>query len=101
MTYFKLEEAASRPQWFIIAPVHENLKKFFKTPFEGSYQVLEARLLGLNFAKYLRFLRDIIGADIVGKGSLYPLCYLKKTEEAQMLVRLLNKRMEAIVKSYE
>ena len=101
MTYFKLEESASRPNWFIIMPVHEKIKKFFKTPFEGSYSVLEARLLGLTYSKYLRFLRDVIGADIVGKNSLYPVAYLKKTEEAQMLVRLLDKRMEAIDKNYE
>ena len=101
MTYFKLEESASRPNWFIIMPVHERISEFFKTPFEGSYSVLGARLLGLTYSKYLRFLRDVIGADIVGKNSMYPVAYLKKTEEAQMLVRLLDKRMEAIDKNYE
>ena len=69
--YFQLEEATSSPHKFLIMPVHDNLKKFFKTPVIGRYGVLPARIMNLSYAQYCRFCRDVLGAELVGKNCKY------------------------------
>lgn len=71
--------------------------KFPKMTTEGSYNVLCARVMGLNYADYLRMCRDIYGAEVIGKDSLYPVPYFKNDEFMQLLLRILNKRMKLIM----
>lgn len=99
--YFQLEEATSSPHKFLIMPVHDNLKKFFKTPVIGRYGVLPARIMNLSYAQYCRFCRDVLGAELVGKNCKYLFILFQKTEEVQMFVRLLNKRMEFLEKEFD
>ena len=99
--YFRFEESVEAPHKFIILPNHENIAKFFKPPITGSYGLLPARLLNLSPAQYCRFCRDVLGAEIIGKNCKYIAIYFKKTEEAQMLLRLLNKRMEFLEKEFD
>lgn len=63
----------------------------------GSYQVLFARLLNLSFAQYLRFCRDYLKAEVIGKDSTYPTVYFKKTKEVVNFVRMLNTRMNLVI----
>jgi hypothetical protein len=46
---------------------------------------------------YCRFCRDVLGAEIVGKGSTYPVVYFKKNQDVLMFVRLLNTRANLVL----
>ena len=87
---FKLEQ---RDDKYIIVPVMDNL------PLEhtsGSFNLLLARLMGLDYANYLRMCRDMCGATIIGKGQKYPVAYFGGSPQAMIvtrqLVKLLNGR---------
>ena len=58
---------------------------------KGSFAVLGARVLGISWPNYLRLCRDEFSAEIIGKGSSYPVAYFTK-EGAIKLVALLNER---------
>jgi hypothetical protein len=93
-TCFEAQESPIQPGKYIIVPIHENFK-LEKT--EGSFNIICARLLGLTYAQYLRFCRDICGAQIVGKGSMYPVAYFSGGEMMSQLVRLLNNRANLVL----
>jgi hypothetical protein len=92
--YFKLEESASRPGKYVIIANFDNLPAMTTT---GSYNLLPARLMNLTYAQYLRMCRDIIGAEIGGKRSVYPVAYFSKTVNTVAFVRLLNTRMNLVM----
>lgn len=75
-----------------------------KTDFDiskitGSWAVFEARIMGLSYANYLRMCRDIYGAEITGKGHLYPVAYFDgETSKLKELINLLNKNVEKVIK---
>ena len=75
--YFVIEwRDGNKRTEFMIKPVFENWEKYKRMYMDersGSYNILMARLMGLRFADYLRFVRDSMGAEIRGKGSIY--CY--------------------------
>lgn len=71
--------------------------EYFPQGTTGSYNVFMARLLNLSYAEYLRYCRDVLGAEIIGKGNRYVTAYFNNTPEVQLLVKLLNIRMEYIV----
>lgn len=91
---FQREESASYPGKYLIKPIHEN---FCLGPTEGSYNVICARVMGLTYAQYLRMCRDCFGAEIVGKGHLYPLAYFKMSNQLLDLVDNLNARANLIL----
>lgn len=64
----------------------------FKGQIRGSFNLMPARLIGLTYAQYLRFCRDVLGAKVVGKNSGYPIAYFRNTPEVQQFVKLLNER---------
>jgi|LSQX01.2.fsa_nt_gb hypothetical protein len=72
---------------YTITPVFKNLPI---TRTTGSFNLLPARLCNLSYAQYLRFARDILGAEIIGKGRLYPIAIFKQTKEFFQFMRLLN-----------
>ena len=93
--YFVLEESPSRPGKYTI---RLDFDKFLsKLSTSGSFNLLPARLLNLSYAQYLRFCRDIVGGEIVGKKSIYPVAYFNKTMTTNAFVRLLNSRMNLVV----
>ena len=62
----------------------------------SSWGVLPARILGIEYADYLRFCRDVLGAQVIGRGNKYPVPYFKRGKEVTQFIRLLNKRVELI-----
>ena len=93
--YFVLEESPSRPGKYTI---RLDFDKFLsKLSTSGSFNLLPARLLNLSYAQYLRFCRDIIGGEITGKNTIYPVVHFSKTMTTNAFVRLLNSRMNLVV----
>lgn len=73
---------------------------FDKYPLQisgGSFSVIGARVMGLSYPSYLRMCRDIFGAEIEGKNSLYPVAYFKYGEGLHALIKHLNARMESLL----
>lgn len=92
--YFTYEESSSRPGKYVIKP---DCDAFHLLPVKGSANVICARVMGLTYAQYLRFCRDICRAEIIGKGNTYPVAYFTKNEMLVALVRSLNLRARAII----
>ena len=61
----------------------------FTIKTSGSYNVLGARILGLSYGDYLRFLVQN-GATIIGKKSKYTSFFFEKKEDAIKIQKLLN-----------
>lgn len=93
--YFYLEESLYNKGKYTINLNHEEFPLEGGT--SGSYNVLVARFLGLSYAQYLRFARDILDAELVGKNSLYVVAYYKRSNEVDQFIKLLNKRMELVM----
>lgn len=74
---------------------------FFTPLIRGSWSVFCARVMGLHFADYLRYCRDNFGAEIIGKGSKYPVAFFPLKENANKLVDILNDRWKIISKEIE
>lgn len=91
---FSREESVSYPGKYII---RVDLDKFHLDYTEGSYNVICARLMGLSYAQYLRMCRDCFGAEIIGKGSMYPVAYFKFSEKLVDLVESLNARANLVL----
>lgn len=93
--YFYLEESPYLPTYCML---HTNIEKMpFPNGIRGSYSMMAARVLGLDYADFLRFARDVLNAKIMGKNERYPRAYFRKTPEVLQMVKLLNKRMELIM----
>ena len=91
---FEREESASYPGKYIIRPIHDN---FHLDYTEGSFNLICARLFGIGYADYLRMCRDCFGAEIIGKGSLYPVAYFKFSKQLVDLVDSLNARANMVL----
>ena len=91
---FSREESVSYPGKYII---RVDLDKFHLDYTEGSYNVICARLMGLTYAQYLRLCRDCFGAEIIGKGSMYPVAYFKLSEKLKDLIDGLNARANLVL----
>ena len=96
--YYKFEEANGNK--FLLKCNPEAIPAFDGRIY-GAPTVLAARLLGLSFPQYLRYCRDVIGAEVIGRKKLYPVIYFEKNPAAMQLVKLLNSRMEILMKLYE
>lgn len=93
--YFYLDTSPLYKNKYIIRMNHD--KFLFPNGTKGSYDVFIARLLNLTYADYLRYVRDRIGAELVGKKSKYICTYYDLNETTKAFVALLNKRMEYIM----
>ena len=98
--YFNLEESANYKDKFLIKVNPDNIPDGVGKS-GGSLAVLQARLMMMDFPTYLRFCRDIMKAEIIGKQSKYPAIYFTKTPEVRAFVTLLDKRMAAIMHDIE
>lgn len=91
---FYRDESASYPgKWMIRA----DLEKFHLDFTEGSFNIIEARLMNLSYANYLRMCRDCFGAEIIGKNSVYPVAYFKRSKELDALIDNLNARANLVL----
>lgn len=85
---FKIDTTTLSAGKYVIRPIHEN---FYLEHTEGSFNIICARLLGLSYAQYLRFCRDMCGAELYGKNELYPIPVFKMDNRLTQLVTVLNK----------
>lgn len=93
--YFSLEPAPHFSGKYLIVMNQEEMP--FPHGTRGSYTVMPARVMGLSYPDYLRYVRDKLGAELIGKKSKYISVYFEYTDEVKMLVKLLNKRMAYIM----
>ena len=91
---FYRDESASYPGKYMI---RADLEKFHLNYAEGSYNIIGARLMGLTYAEYLRMCRDIYGAEIIGKGNMYPYPVFKLSKELEDLIEQLNARANLVL----
>lgn len=91
---FVAEESAAQPGMYVIRPIYEN---FYLNYTKGSYNIICARLLNLSYPQYLRMCRDCFEAEIIGKGSNYPVAYFKRGEKIKALIDLLNTRANSVL----
>lgn len=94
MGVFYREESASYPGKFLIRPKCE---EFHLESTEGSFNIIAARVMGISYPQYLRMCRDCFGAEIIGKGSMYPVPYFSFTKESIELLNQLNARAKFIL----
>lgn len=97
--YFYLEESPIYKNKNLIRAYIDKLP--FPNGTNGSYNVLEARVMNLSYAEYLRYARDRLGAELIGKNHKYVIPYFDLNETTQMFVKLLNKRMDYIMNEQE
>ena len=96
--YFYLDESPIYKNKYIIRLNHD--KFLFPTGTSGSYNVFIARVLNLSYADYLRYSRDRLGAELIGKQSRYVMAYYDKNQTTEAFIKLLNKRMEYIMNEH-
>ena len=70
----------------------------FPSGATGSLNVFTARVAGLSYPDYLRYCRDKLGAEIVGKNGYYLITYFSNDKKVQDFVKFLNQRIEVIKK---
>lgn len=92
--YFYLEEIPTNEGFYAIRLNHENFP--FKTPIEGSYNIIMARLCGLSYADFLRMCRDILGATLIGRygQTIFPYPLFKRSQKLEGFMKFLNARAE-------
>lgn len=94
MKVFALEESVYQPGKYILLFYPA---RFHSTFTNGSFALMASRLLNISFPDYCRLCRDVYGADIIGKGALYPVIYFKKTKQVEEFVELLNTRAKKVL----
>lgn len=92
--YFTIEIHPKKPDK---CQIKINFDKFKNISTKGSFNVLPARLMGISYANYCRMCRDIFDAEIIGKNELYPKVYFNNDRGLNLLLSILNKRMELIM----
>jgi hypothetical protein len=97
---FYYEESPYHPGKYIIT-VHHDQFYCNGLPFGGSYHILQARVMNLSYAQYLRMCRDLFGAEIIGKKSMYPVAYFSKINLVSAVIDQLNLRATAILQNKE
>lgn len=93
LEYFYLDQSSVEGKYLI----RINFDLMPKMYTCGSYNLLAARVLGLSYANYLRFCRDVLGAELIGKYSAYPLAHLPNNLKTKQFIRMLNSRMGLIM----
>lgn len=99
--YFFIDGSPVYKEKFLIRLDHSLFEKFFPTGTNGSYNVLIARVCGLSYANYLRYVRDTLGAEIIGKNTKYPVAFFDRSDDLTQFVKMLNKKMELLEYVYD
>lgn len=97
--YFYLDKSEYYKERLLIRTNPEKMP--FPHGTNGSFNILPARILNLSYSQYLRYCRDRLGADLIGKGYKYVVPYFTDTEEVRQLIKLLNARMKFIMNEQE
>ena len=94
---FSLVEREGEPNRFTLSIDSELCEEFYLRGLsEGSYLILYARLMNMSYATWLRFCRDILGAELIGKNSLYVYPVFKKTSEVLQFIDMLNAQINLV-----
>lgn len=93
--FFFAQKSVSYDDRFIIGINFERLP--LKGSVNGSYNVLCARVMDLNYADYLRMCRDVFGAELLGKDSKYPFALFKRGNALDALLKVLNTRTKFLL----
>ena len=93
--YFTIIESARKKNHYMIC----GTQKLFDYigVCKGSYQVIQARVMGLSYADYLRYLRDFHGAILMDTHKWYPAAYFKNKEDTYKILHLLNTLTREII----
>lgn len=91
---FTVDDSPSHPGKYRIV---FNPDKFRCTSTSGSYLVICARILGINYVDFLRLCRDSFGAELNGKNSLYPFVVFPDRAKVGLLCKTLNTFANAIL----
>lgn len=68
---------------------------YFKhTPIRTTWNILYARIFNLEFANFLRMVRDIYGATLAGKEKGYIYFYFEDKSNCQRFIKELEKRFD-------
>ena len=94
-SYFCLAESSVYRDKYVLRFCAES--EMIQKGLRLSYDVLPARLMNLPYDEYLRYTRDKLGAELIGKGRKYITPYFDKTPATQLFVKVLNKRMQLIM----
>lgn len=97
MKYFKMIEAPCRKNKYIISGTDAYYNYFKYTDY--SYNIYNARIMGLTYASYLRMARDIYGATLSGKGQRYVSAYFDSIEDGEKLAKILDKRLSYLIRN--
>jgi hypothetical protein len=93
---FYYEESPYHPGKYMIT-LHHDQFYCFGLPSSGSYHILQARLMNLSYAQYLRMCRDLFGAEIIGKKTMYPVAYFDNLSMVNKLLEYLNTRASYVL----
>lgn len=95
-TYFSIEESPFYKGKYTICPT-QAFYDLFEHGARGSFNVFIARLTGLTYTDFLRYSRDCLGAELMGKGCKYICPYYNKDENIYKLLGILNENMNMVV----
>lgn len=95
MKYFKVIDAPYDNEHYIISGTDAYYNYFKWT--DGSYNVFNARIMGLTYSSYLRMARDNFNGEIRGKGHKYPSIRFTNKEDAKKLAEILDKRLAFLI----
>jgi hypothetical protein len=93
---FYYEESPYHPGKYMIS-VHHDQFHCYGLKKAGSYHILQARVMNLSYAQYLRMCRDMFGAEIIGKKSMFPVAYFSSLNMVHKLLDELNNRATLIL----
>ena len=91
---FKYEESPYHPGMYMITVDHS---KFYIKGAKGSCHIIQARVMNLSYAQYLRMCRDVYGAEIIGKNCMYPVAYFPTLNGVMGMIKELNLRANHIL----
>lgn len=97
--YFYLDESPFYKNKYMICLNHDLF--LFPTGTTGSFNVFIARVLNLSYADFLRYCRDRLGAELIGKNRRYIVPYFENNQAVLAFIKLLNTRMEYIMHEHE
>lgn len=94
---FIVQESIAMDSKYMIGVTTDIMKHFEKITFHPS--LLAARLYGLSYEEYLRYLRDVQGAMLVGKKTKWVTAYFHDKEKCKSVTEELNRRWSAWLES--
>lgn len=97
-TYIELADSVNGSRCVICPASYDNFP-FSTEKSGGSYHVAPARVLGLDYPTYLRFLRDAFGDEVKleGRNSLYVTPIWRKGKTMYTFIDLLNNKLNLAV----